>query len=71
VQELATRLRAEIEVWNSVARRFALDEVLECPLSCVPVVLLHLPRISCLPYECSKREDAGTAMKRELLSYHT
>jgi 2EXR family len=71
VQELATQLRAEIEVWNNVARRFAMDEVLECPLSCVPVLLLHLPHISCLPYECNKRQDAGPAMKGALRSYRT
>ncbi|KAH8774989.1 hypothetical protein F5882DRAFT_504931 [Hyaloscypha sp. PMI_1271] len=69
VQEFATQLRAEIEVCF-VAWIFAVDGVLECPLSCVPVLVLpHVPRISCLSYECSKREDAGPAMKRELLSY--
>jgi len=69
VQEFATQLRAEIEVCF-VAWIFAVDGVLECPLSCVPVLVLpHVPHISCLSYECSKREDAGTAMKRELLSY--
>jgi hypothetical protein len=69
VQEFATQLRAEIEVCF-VALIFAVDGVLECPLSCVAVLVLpHVPRISCLSYECSKREDAGPAMKRELLSY--